>query len=142
MVADAVGARTAEAHKFVSTNAFAVSAQSAKAQAFVSMVAFAVGARTAEAHKFVSMVAFAVSAQIAIVSTTPGVVRAPSVTSLKPEGRGNAKGIREKRNVKMVSDCQKSRLSKLSWKSVKRSLISCEITVICSHCLKNPSSYP
>ena len=124
MVAFAVGAGTAEAHKFV------------------SMVAFAVGARTAEAHKFVSMVAFAVSAQIAIVSTTPGVVRAPSVTDLKPEGCLNAKGSRGKRNVKMVSQLQKSPLSTLSSKSVNRSLVSCEITVVCSHCFKNPSSYP
>ena len=124
MVADAERARTAEA------------------QAFVSMVAFAVRARTAEAHKFVSTNAFAVSAQIAIVGTTSRVVRAPSVTDLKPKGCLNAKGSRGKRNVKMVSQLQKSPLSTLSSKSVNRSLVSCEITVVCSHCFKNPSSYP
>jgi hypothetical protein len=105
--ANAVRARNAKVQAFVSMVAFVVSARTGEAHKFVSMVANAVSARTAEAHKFVSMVAFAVSAQSTIVGTTSGVVRAPSVTSLKPKGCLYAKVIREKRNVKMVSDCQK-----------------------------------
>jgi hypothetical protein len=136
------GARNAAAHSCVSMVADALFARTAEAQAFVTMGANAVRARTAEAQAFVSMVAFAVGAQIAIVSTTPGVVRAPSVTDLKPKGYLNAKGSRGKRNVKMVSQLQKSPLSTLSSKSVNRSLVSCEITVVCSHFFKNPSSYP